>query len=80
MFRARDIFQNWNHKVQNRSNELFPSGIKSHYLGYIISWFLSLQTIKENDAYSFLFLDFAIATPQFKELGNWISHFHNSKA
>lgn len=76
VFRARDMFQNWNHKVQKRNNELFPIGIKSHCVGYIISWFLSLQTIKENDAYGFLFLDFAIAKSQFKELGDWISYFY----
>ena len=37
MFRARDIFRDRNHIAQKRNNELFPSGIKSHYLGYIIS-------------------------------------------
>ena len=43
MFTGRDLFPNWNCKVPKRNNELFPSGIKSHYLGYVISWFLSLQ-------------------------------------
>lgn len=66
------MFQNWNHKVQKRNNELFPIGIKSHCVRYIISWFLSLHTIKENDAYGFLFLDFAVV--RLKELGNWISY------
>ena len=46
MFTARDLFPNWNCKVPKRNNELFPSGIKSHYLGYVISWFLSLQILK----------------------------------
>lgn len=37
IFRARDMFQNWNRKVQKRNNGLFATGIKSHCVGYIIS-------------------------------------------
>lgn len=63
------MFQNWNRKVQKRNNGLFATGIKSHCVGYIISWFLSLHTLKEHDAYGFLFLDFAVARLSLKSLG-----------